>query len=275
MKDNSSIYYIGGSKGGVGKSLFAFALTDYLLNKNRNVLLVDTDTDNPDVFKAHDSLTLPNLRCEMNALDDADGWAELLDTVQRYPEHAVVINAAARTKASTANYGEIMQGALREMRRELAVFWLMNRHRDSVELLHSFQQAFPDTAIHACRNGCFGEPERFDLYNASKTREAIEQTGKTLDFPVVANRVADWLYSRRMSIRAACPEMPFGTRAELERWRGRCANMFDRVLTEPKPETPEGEPEQSGVEPEKPEAGTPATGPENPEREPENSEVGA
>jgi cellulose biosynthesis protein BcsQ len=239
MNENSSMYYVGGSKGGVGKSLFSFALADYLLSQERNVLLVDTDTDNPDVFKAHDTLELPNLHCEMNALDGADGWAELLDMVQRYPEHTVVINAAARTKTSTASYGEIMQGALREMQRELGVFWIINRQRDSIELLHSFQQAFTDTVIHVCRNLHFGEPERFDLYNASKTREAVEQTGKTLDFPSVANRVVDWLYSKRMSIRAAYPEMPFGTRAELQRWRARCREMFDRVLPKPEPDAPE------------------------------------
>jgi cellulose biosynthesis protein BcsQ len=49
MNGNSNIYYIGGSKGGVGKTLLSFALADYLLNQERNVLLVDTDTDNPDV----------------------------------------------------------------------------------------------------------------------------------------------------------------------------------------------------------------------------------
>ena len=229
---NEQMYYVGGSKGGVGKSLFSFALVDYLLNQERNVLLVDTDTDNPDVYKAHSSLELPNLFCLMNSLDDADGWADLLDTVQNYPEHTVVINAAARTKTSTANYGDIMRVALREMRRELVVFWIINRHRDSIELLHSFQQAFPDVTIHVCRNLFFGEPERFDLYNNSKAREAVEKTGKTLDFPAVANRVADWLYSKRMSIRAAHPEMPFGTRAELQRWRARCAEMFGLAIGE-------------------------------------------
>ena len=52
---NIPMYYVGGSKGGVDKSLFSFALVDYLLNQEQNVLLVDTDTDNPDVFKAHKS----------------------------------------------------------------------------------------------------------------------------------------------------------------------------------------------------------------------------
>ena len=109
MTIQNSVFYVGGSKGGVGKSLFSFALVDYLLNREANVLLVDTDTDNPDVYKAHSSLELPNLHCRMNSLDDADGWADLLDMVQKFPEYAVVINAAARTKTSTNSYGEIMK----------------------------------------------------------------------------------------------------------------------------------------------------------------------
>ena len=229
---NIPIYYVGGSKGGVGKSLFSFALVDYLLNRERNVLLVDTDTDNPDVFKAHEGLELPNLMCLMNSLDDADGWAVLLDTVHTHPEHTVVINAAARSKTSTASYGDIMQRALRRMQRELVAFWIINQNRDSIELLYSFQEAFPDVTIHVCRNLYFGEPQHFDLYNSSKVREVIEQSGKTLDFPAVANRVANWLYSRRMSIREALPEMLFGTRSELERWQGRCEDMFSLVMEE-------------------------------------------
>jgi hypothetical protein len=31
MNSNPQVYYVGGSKGGVGKSLLSFALTDYLL----------------------------------------------------------------------------------------------------------------------------------------------------------------------------------------------------------------------------------------------------
>ena len=40
MNIQNSVFYVGGSKGGVGKSLFSFALVDYLLNRNANVLLV-------------------------------------------------------------------------------------------------------------------------------------------------------------------------------------------------------------------------------------------
>ncbi len=50
---NAPIYYIGGSKGGVGKSIVAFAFIDYLIGKGIKVLLVETDNSNPDVYKTH------------------------------------------------------------------------------------------------------------------------------------------------------------------------------------------------------------------------------
>lgn len=110
------------------------------------------------------------------------------------------------------------------------MFWVINRHRDSIELLHAFQQAFPGVPVHVCRNLYFGPAERFEMYNSSKARETTEKYGKTLDFPDVANRVTDWLYSKRMSIRAAHSEMPLGTRVELQRWRLRCAELFSQAL---------------------------------------------
>ena len=45
------IFWIGGSKGGVGKSAVSMALLDYL--GESCPLLVETDTANPDVAKAY------------------------------------------------------------------------------------------------------------------------------------------------------------------------------------------------------------------------------
>jgi Mrp family chromosome partitioning ATPase len=98
MNGNSTMYYVGGSKSGVGKSFFPFALTDYLLSQERNVLLVDTDTDNPDVYKAHNSPELSNLFCLMNFLDDTSGWADLLDTAQRYTCNIQYVKQGAERK---------------------------------------------------------------------------------------------------------------------------------------------------------------------------------
>jgi Mrp family chromosome partitioning ATPase len=65
------IYLVGGSKGGVGKSIVALALADHLQRRNANLVLVETDTSNPDVMKAihHE------IECAAFDLDEAAGLA--------------------------------------------------------------------------------------------------------------------------------------------------------------------------------------------------------
>jgi len=127
-------------------------------------------------------------------------------------------------------YGATLKEVLEDLQRELTAFWVINRQRDSVELLRSFLDVFPDSPAHVCRNLYFGEAEKFERYNDSKTRKAIEQKGRTLDFPAVADRVSDKLYSGRMPIEKALTELHLGDRAELRRWRARYSEMFDTVL---------------------------------------------
>ena len=42
----------------------------------------------------------------------------------------------------------------------------------------------------------------------------------------------DRLNVENKNLRAACAEMPFGTRAEVQRWRSLCASLFTQVLGE-------------------------------------------
>lgn len=53
-----------------------------------------------------------------------------------------------------------------------------------------------------------------------------------LDFPDLGDRVADKLYSGRMSIKKALTELPIGDRAELRRWKIACEEMFRTALGE-------------------------------------------
>ena len=229
---NAPILYVGGSKGGVGKSKLAFALIDYLTEKENKILLLETDTSNPDVYKAHHPYENGNLVCKIADLDVPEGWIELVNVADEHPGHIVVINSAARSNTGIEKYGAMLRETLGELNRELVTFWVINRQRDSIELLRGFLNAFPDALVHVCRNMYFGEPEKFALYNESKAREIIERKGLTLDFPDLADRVADKLYSGRVPIKAALAEMPLGDRAELRRWRQKCAEMFQSVLKE-------------------------------------------
>jgi hypothetical protein len=164
-------------------------------------------------------------------LDDANGWIDLVNACDEFKDHVVVINTAARNNKGVVAYGETLNSTLAELGRELTTLWVINRQRDSLELLKEYRDALPGTKVHVIRNGYFGDEQKFELYNFSKTRETIEsEGGKSLLLPDLADRVSDDLYSKRLSISRAMVELPIGNRAELSRWRRDAARMIGEVI---------------------------------------------
>ncbi|TAM85130.1 protein mobD [bacterium] len=226
MDTTQPIYLVGGSKGGVGKSMVTLALADHLQRRDTHAVLVETDTSNPDVMKA----LRDEMKCAAYDLDDADGWIGFVNFCDTHRGATVIVNTAARNQTGVARYGGTLARTLDELERQLVVLWVINRQRDSLELLHIFGQTFPDTVTHVVRNGYFGTPEKFALYQESQLRKSIETKGRSLDFPDLADRVADELRSQRISIRKAAETMQIGQRAELFRWRELCDAMFSKVI---------------------------------------------
>jgi hypothetical protein len=221
------IYWIGGSKGGVGKSMMTVAMLDHLLEQGSKVVLVECDTSNPDVWKAYRE----QVETELINLDEADGWIHLVNTCDRHREGVVVINTAARNNLAVKQYGETLDSSLQELGSQLVALWVINRQRDSLELLREFIDAVPKAAVHVVRNGYFGDEKKFELYNSSKIREEVEgRGGKSIMLPDLADRVADDIYCRRISLKVAAKELPIGNRAELGRWRGEVRKVLAGVL---------------------------------------------
>ena len=223
------IYFVGGSKGGVGKSIVTMALVDYLLEQDVDVLLIDSDTSNPDVGRAYKT-TVDSLLVD---LDKTDGWVELLDLCAGHKDKIIVINGAARDGPGFNENGPLLNEALPELKRRLVTLWVINRHQDSLVLLTKFMPVFPQSDVHVLRNEFFGAPGQFVLYNDSDLRKEVEgRGGKSLAFPALINRVSDVIYSKAMSIADARNALSFGSRAELSRWRGKVKKMFEEIIDE-------------------------------------------
>jgi len=210
------ICIVGGGKGGVGKTVVSIGVIDTLLACGLVPLLIEADTSNPDVWKMYKN----EIACECVDLDDANGWIDLINVCDRNPESIVVVNTAARNNRGVAAYGATLSNTLAELDRKLLTLWVINRQRDSLELLGEYMNALAGTKLHVVRNAYFGAQEKFELYNNSKIRAEVEKTGgQSLTFPDLADRVSDDLYSKRLSITSALKVLPLGNRAELLRWR--------------------------------------------------------
>ena len=221
------IYLVGGGKGGVGKSLMSVALLDYLIQQQEPVMLMECDNSNSDVWKAYKE-AVPS---EIISLDDIDGWMRLVNVCESIPNSTVVINTAARNNRGIRQYGVTLNGTLAELQRALVIFWVINRQRDSLELLWECMEALSNAVVHVVRNTYFGPVARFELYEGSDARKAVEgKGGKSVNFPDLADRVADDLNSQRLTLAQAAQELPIGNRAELNRWRQEVAKMLEPLL---------------------------------------------
>ena len=220
------LYFIAGSKGGVGKSILTMLLADYLTQYlKRKIILIESDTSNPDVGKTfvnNDDVEVVSL-----SLDNANGWIALVNYCEE-SEKDILINSAARSGEAIEKFSGTLIGSLEELNRTLDSFFVINRQRDSIELLKRYMDVVPGE-LHVVRNTFFGVPEKFELFNNSKTKIEVEKRGAIIDLPDLADRVTDDLYSNRFSIAKAAVEMPLGNRAELKRWRSLGWRMFDDI----------------------------------------------
>jgi CobQ/CobB/MinD/ParA nucleotide binding domain len=233
------IYMVTGSKGGVGKTMTVHVVIHRLRELGKKLLVVETDTSNPDVYRTleRDPEEAPGEAIDgivmiTAKLEGANGWVDLVNAIGDHPERTVVINTAARTNLAVKAYGKTLVGVLPELGRELVAFWVINRQRDSMDLLAEHLEVFGSCTTHVVRNGHAGREEDFELYNGSKLRSRIEKAGgRSLLLPDLADRVADAIYSESCPISRALVEMPIGNRAELRRWWGECVSNFQPVWT--------------------------------------------
>jgi hypothetical protein len=226
---SKALILVGGGKGGVGKSLFSMAVVDFLESTKEAPFLIETDTSVPDVFKTYRE----TIEGELVNLDEREGWIELVNLIESRPESTIVINTGARNQTGITNFGRTLRKALPELKRKLGVFWLIDRKRESLELLSDFSEALPEAEIHVVRNMYLGAENKFELYNGSNMRAAIEGAGgKSLNFPELADRVTDAMNKGRLTIAKACKELSFGDRIEVERWRDECREMLVEAIRE-------------------------------------------
>jgi CobQ/CobB/MinD/ParA nucleotide binding domain len=224
------IFLVGGGKGGVGKSMLSMALLDYLRAAENAPLLIETDTSAPDVWKAYKN----DVENHCIDLEQKDGWLELLDVLDRNADTATVINTKAANQVGLRKFGGMLTEALRQQKRKLVALWVIDRKRDGLELLSGFVETLAQderVEVHVVRNLYWGEEAKFDMYNGSQLRKEIEgRGGRTLNFPDVADRVAEAINRERMPIHKAREELPFGSRVELCRWQGEYRHMFAEVI---------------------------------------------
>ncbi len=219
-----SLYISGGSKGGVGKSILTMAFLDHLQAQEKVPLLIESDDSNPDVWKAYRD----SIDCAVLNLEEEAGWLSLLDHFASY-DGPIVVNTGARNIGAIERYAPLLLQGQKELQKPIYTLWIINRGRDSVELLKNHMDALGEHPTWVFRNLFFGPSESFNRYNDSKLRKQINPLGGTLDFPELAARVIDALHDQRLTINEAEKQLPFGNKIALQGWRSSIHNLLEVI----------------------------------------------
>lgn len=220
----SKIIFSGGGKGGVGKTAVTLGVVDFLLTKGKEVVLVETDDSNPDAYKSLHTIVTSDV-CNM---DTEKGYLEFGRIIESHPNAYIVVNTAARTRVQLEKFGSYLPDAATASNRELIMLWVINRGRDSLELLDGFLDlGYNFTATHAVKNLHFGESSDFLLFNSSNVKKRVSST---IEFPSLNDLIADKINIDRLALSNASDKLFFMEKSALFRYRAAITDAFEGVL---------------------------------------------
>lgn len=134
----SSINFIGGEKGGVGKSVTSRVLAQYFIDRSRPFVGFDTDRSHSSFTRFYEGFASPVV------VDSYEGLDTVVNGFENNPHQNVIVDLAAQTLAPLASW--IKDSDLFDLFAELGVavnFWhVMDDGKDSSDLLGRLVDTF-------------------------------------------------------------------------------------------------------------------------------------
>ena len=134
----ANIHFIGGEKGGVGKSLTARVLAQYFIDRQIPFIGFDTDRSHGALLRFYADYTSPV------AMDRAEALDAIVEAAAEQPDRRVLVDLAAQTHDTLAQWME--EASLLAVAAEEGIqlhYWhVMDAGKDSADLLQKLLDRF-------------------------------------------------------------------------------------------------------------------------------------
>lgn len=134
----TTIHLVGGEKGGVGKSVVARLLAQYMIDHNLPFIGFDTDKSHGALLRYYGDYASPTIINSYQSLD------AILETASAQPEQRILVDLAAQTHHPLSQWME--ESGVLELAEELGIairYWnVMDSSKDSVDLLERLLDQF-------------------------------------------------------------------------------------------------------------------------------------
>ena len=162
----ANIHFIGGEKGGVGKSVVARVVAQYLIDHNTPFLGFDTDRSHGSLLRFYADYASPVVVDRYESLD------AIVEAASDNPDKRILVDLAAQTHEPLTRWMD--ESGVLEMAGELGIslsYWhVMDSGRDSVDLLKKLVDRFGSRLNYVLvLNQLRGD--NFDIFDKSGERE--------------------------------------------------------------------------------------------------------
>lgn len=213
------ITFIGGTKGGVGKSLVSMLALNKYIQDGIEPVLIETDTANPDVYKAYNGK-----KCKAYAydIDTEKGWSSALNVIgESMDKSPIIINSGARNTKTILAYGDV----LNELG-DMVTLWVINNQLDSLVLLKEYLQTVKQK-VCVVKNGFFADDTDFEVFDKSKLKTNGLQS---VYLPRATDAIANKLYVERKAIHELSGCLSFGDKLLAKSWINKASDVYSSAI---------------------------------------------
>ena len=204
----STIHFVGGEKGGVGKSVVARLLAQHFIDRALPFAALDADASHGALLRHYAEYTRP---IDLTLFESTD---EIL-TLATDADRRVLVDLPAQSERNLARW--ISEAGVLDLAREVGarvVFWhVMDDGKDALITLHRLLDRY-GAAVHYCLVKNLGRGQDFSLFERSAERTAAQALGATvIELPELHAAAMQKIDRLDASFWAAANNLAFGANA--------------------------------------------------------------
>lgn len=227
----NKLHFIGGEKGGVGKSVVARILAQYCIDRERPFLAFDSDRSHGSLLRFYSEFAVPA------SVDAYEGLDHVVESALAQPERLVIVDLAAQTFGFLALWME--DSGVLDLDGEVGspTYWhVMDTGRDSVDLLQRLLDQFGErlplvVVLNQARGADFSIVESSGvLTRAQEMGARVIAIGRLHDGTmrkIDAGNTSFWAASQRAGANGAA--LGLLERQRVKSWLNRAYAEIDRL----------------------------------------------
>ncbi|MBC8209701.1 MAG: mobilization protein [Gammaproteobacteria bacterium] len=227
------VHFIGGEKGGVGKSLTSRLLAQYLIDHASPFAGFDLDQSHATFSRFYDEYT------GQLVVDDFSSLDRILEFADQNPQHDIIVDLAAQTSQRLNKWiddSDVM-GAFAELGYQVFLWHVMDDGRDSINLLEKLLNSYTQSSLRFVVVENLGRGDNFEGFLRSQTfRKAQSRNADFVTLDKLETRLTQKIDFNNLSFWAAANDrqlIGFVERKRMKVWLDNNYQQLDAFLAAP------------------------------------------